>query len=187
MRFLVYECLFEHGPLTGAEIDERLRGDRGGRGHYHKRLSELYALDLISDVKIRACSITGEQVTEWDVTSNLPKDSPAKVDQKKVLAAAERAVVQAAISTETDTTPPPLREALAKLREAQSPVDPSPERSLHPNLAEAEAELKAAEAAYQEAQENPFSEFSDTWPQTKQDALDRIENARAHLDVMRGT
>jgi hypothetical protein len=75
MRWLVYECLFQYGPLTGAELDERLRGKKGGRGHYHKRLSELKRQGLVREMlKKRECSVTGRLVYAWDVTANMPKE-----------------------------------------------------------------------------------------------------------------
>lgn len=69
MRWRVYEALYLNGPLTGKELDQLLGTDSA-----HKRLSELKALGVIEDSgeKVRACRVSGENVIEWDVTSNLP-------------------------------------------------------------------------------------------------------------------
>ncbi len=42
MRLNVYVELYKHGPMTAAELDERM----GGRRHEHKRLSELRDLGV---------------------------------------------------------------------------------------------------------------------------------------------
>lgn len=69
MRWLAYEALYLNGPLTGKELDQLLGTDSA-----HKRLSELKTLGVIDDSgeRIRACRISGENVIEWDVTTNLP-------------------------------------------------------------------------------------------------------------------
>lgn len=73
MRWLTYECLYAHGPLTGSEVDERLKGLTGGRDNYHKRLSELERLGVAIRGQTRPCRITGRECEEWDVTDQLPK------------------------------------------------------------------------------------------------------------------
>ena len=66
-RWQVYDCLFHEGPLTGNELVERLKLPGAW-----KRLSELEAETVVRDVGERQCSVTGREVTLWDVTSNLP-------------------------------------------------------------------------------------------------------------------
>ncbi len=75
MRFAVYQALYYSGPLTGAELDEKLRGHLGNRGHYHKRLPELRDCGVVSEKGERTCRITGRNVIEWDVTKHLPADT----------------------------------------------------------------------------------------------------------------
>lgn len=84
MRWMVYEYLFLHGPLTGAELDEQLR-KQGGRGHYHKRLSELKRFDIVQETNKRACKITGRLVYEWDVTSRMPKEQEDPVQKQQAV------------------------------------------------------------------------------------------------------
>jgi hypothetical protein len=77
VRWAAYTCLFKHGPLTGAELDDTLK-DSGGRGHYHKRLPELRDRGVVAEVGKRCCRITGHEAIEWDVTDSLPSELPKK-------------------------------------------------------------------------------------------------------------
>ncbi len=83
MRWVVYNTLFSHGPLTSRELDHRLSagGKSEDRPSYHKRLSELERLGVIRTVGKRPCGITGRTVYAWDVTSQLPVQQAVKVRQ----------------------------------------------------------------------------------------------------------
>jgi len=83
MALDVYGCLFKLGPLTGAELDEHLRGLKGGRGHYHKRLSELRDRGVVRECEKRECRVTGQNVITWDVTSALPLSQNEKIKRRK--------------------------------------------------------------------------------------------------------
>lgn len=72
MRWLVYDCLYHNGPLTGNEVNERLKSPRQVAPSYHKRLSELETLGVVRTVGVRTCTVTGRECEAWDVTSNLP-------------------------------------------------------------------------------------------------------------------
>ena len=78
MRWAVYNHLFRCGPLTGAELDEQLRGAKGGRGHYHKRLSELRDIGVARELDARLCAVTGHHAIAWDVTANMPSKAVPK-------------------------------------------------------------------------------------------------------------
>ena len=85
MRWAVYEHLFKHGPLTGTELNEQMR--EFGRGHCHKRLSELKRVGVVREVEKRACSITGRVVYAWDVTSSIPSnDQDENIPERYVIA-----------------------------------------------------------------------------------------------------
>jgi len=84
MRQQVYEYLYHCGPATGAEIDRELKMVGGGRGHYHKRLSELERLGVAKRVGTRECKVTGRRAEMWDVTSSLPMKPPPKVRRPNV-------------------------------------------------------------------------------------------------------
>ena len=71
MRLAVYGCLYEHGPLTASEVDERLV-EPGKRPHASKRLTELEALGVAVRVEVRACRVTGNRAQAWDVNADLP-------------------------------------------------------------------------------------------------------------------
>lgn len=68
MQRKVYEYLLRHGPMTGGELDDRLGGDSGKRGHYHKRLSELQEMNAAKEHGQRKCSVTGRRSIVWIAT-----------------------------------------------------------------------------------------------------------------------
>lgn len=78
-RFEVYQCLFEHGPLTGSEVNNLLKSKSG-----HKRLSELQARGVARPVEKRQCNVTGKLAYTWDVTSNLPVEPDKETVEETV-------------------------------------------------------------------------------------------------------
>ena len=68
MQRAAYELLYNHGPLTGREID-RIKNDCPD---FHKRLPELRDAGLAREVGTRICQVTGRVVIAWDVTSAMP-------------------------------------------------------------------------------------------------------------------
>jgi hypothetical protein len=76
-RMKVYGALFEDGPMTGAELDGYL-AKSGGRGHFHKRLSELRDQGVVREVGKRRCTVSGKDALAWDVTDRLPTNQPRK-------------------------------------------------------------------------------------------------------------
>lgn len=92
MRFVVYDHLFHHGPLTAVELSSQLKGPKEVSPSYHKRLSELERLGVVRTVDRRECSITGREAELWDVTSRLPaglaykpRSSPDKLQIRAAL------------------------------------------------------------------------------------------------------
>lgn len=77
-RFQVYEILVDHGPLTGAEVSQRIR-QKHGRSTVSEtvrnRLTELRDLGVVREVGQKPCPITGRTVIVWDVTKNLPEQT----------------------------------------------------------------------------------------------------------------
>ena len=61
-RWEAFQILFVYGPATGNEV-----AAHGCRPGLWKRLSELARLGLVREVGTKKCSITGEEVTAWDV------------------------------------------------------------------------------------------------------------------------
>lgn len=72
MQLRVYRALYYHGPLTGTELNFVLKGSKEASPSYHKRLSELLRQGVAVAIGTRKCSVTGQTVTIWDVTSDLP-------------------------------------------------------------------------------------------------------------------
>jgi hypothetical protein len=93
MRLAVYKCLYDRGPLTGSEIDEILCRN-GGRGHYHKRLSELERFEVAEVVGHKKCSITGRVVEAWDLTDKMPAriEEPPSLSLRKEIEILEKRV-----------------------------------------------------------------------------------------------
>lgn len=80
----VYECLYHHGPLTGREVNARVHEGA------HKRLSELLDRGVVRTVGTRKCSISGQNSTQWDVTSlQDPYPKPPSTKGKRRIDAAK--------------------------------------------------------------------------------------------------
>lgn len=73
-RLEVYSALFKHGPCTANELGVQLRKMFAENVNLNvvTRLGELRNVGVVSEIRERACSITGMTVIEWDVTSKLP-------------------------------------------------------------------------------------------------------------------
>lgn len=65
-RWIVYDYLFNHGPMTANEINAGIGGTS-----WHKRLSELEFMGAVDIVGHRECSISGFDCLLWDVTSRI--------------------------------------------------------------------------------------------------------------------
>lgn len=75
MKWEAYNILFQHGPMTASELLKKARetyGQKSLRDNYQKRLGELRDVGVVSEVRTRACAVTGRNVIEWDVTDRLP-------------------------------------------------------------------------------------------------------------------
>jgi hypothetical protein len=72
MRWVVYDHLYHHGPLTRTEVDLNLKRDDEVNPSYHKRLSELERVGVVTTVGRKTCAITGKECELWDVTDALP-------------------------------------------------------------------------------------------------------------------
>lgn len=78
----IYEVLFEQGPLTGNEIFKRIKGvSHIVHANIHSRLNEMEKLGVAERIGEKICSVTGNNVDLWDVTSKLPIkfDKPKRV------------------------------------------------------------------------------------------------------------
>lgn len=78
MQFLVYEIIFEKGPMTGGEVVAILTGGRGITSQARSRINELVKVGLVVEVGKRKCSVTGQVALLWDVTANLPTKPPKR-------------------------------------------------------------------------------------------------------------
>lgn len=81
----VYECLYNHGPLTANEVFTRLNLPTNQSG----RFTELEKLGVIKEQSVRVCRVTGRRATAWITTNGLPKE-PEKASFKITASNAER-------------------------------------------------------------------------------------------------
>lgn len=72
-RWQVYEVLYQHGPLTGREVNKILATARGNNSStFIGRLSELRDLGIVYECGEKFDSETNQTVLLWDVTDKLP-------------------------------------------------------------------------------------------------------------------
>lgn len=72
-RLEVYAGLFEYGPCTANELFKKMRGvSQVSQANIQPRLNELVSSGVAKEVETRDCSITGNRVIVYDVTSGLP-------------------------------------------------------------------------------------------------------------------
>lgn len=84
-RWVVYDCLFHHGPMTSRELDHRLSSPGDHAASYHKRLSELERMGFVKVVGEGKDGITGYRAVLWDVTmAREPVDSGKPPEGSKV-------------------------------------------------------------------------------------------------------
>jgi len=77
MKFLIYEDLYLFGPSTANEVFKRLNLETNQSG----RFTELLEAGVIYESGQRECGVTGRNVTEWNVTNELPKQISKKEKQ----------------------------------------------------------------------------------------------------------
>ena len=81
-RWMVYDCLYNNGPMTGGEIFEALRFGRAN-ANITSRLSELRRMGVAVEIGTKECASTGMTVTLWDVTSKLPEKLEPTLTKKQ--------------------------------------------------------------------------------------------------------
>lgn len=72
-RWVIYDCLYKHGPLTANAIFRRIIGRSGiNQANVPARLNELVKMGAVKEVGKVTCDITGMTVIAFDVTSAIP-------------------------------------------------------------------------------------------------------------------
>lgn len=77
-QWLVYRELFHHGPLSGYELDERLK-----TADAHKRVSELVDAKVVIDVGKKTNLATGMPNLIFDVTDHVPEVKVRRIRRVK--------------------------------------------------------------------------------------------------------
>jgi hypothetical protein len=91
LQFLVYQLIFEHGPVTQAEVWKRTVGYQ--IRSITPRFSELEEMGVIEAVGERPCEYTGNVATIWDVTPNLPVKPAKKITKPEEIHALKLQVI----------------------------------------------------------------------------------------------
>ncbi len=81
-RLEVYDILYRHGPLTGAQVSKRSAGHSAVSETVRNRITELRDMGAVTECGTVDCPITGKRVILWDVTANLPTALPTKKTKK---------------------------------------------------------------------------------------------------------
>lgn len=76
VRLLVYETLYQHGPMTAGELTLKLMHPNEVHPSYHRRLDELRERGVAERVGERPCNVTGHLADVWDVTDVVPVNPP---------------------------------------------------------------------------------------------------------------
>ena len=82
LRWVVYDCLFHHGPMTRNELDAHLRGSSAINPSYSRRLVELERMGMAKRTHVRACGYTGHLCDAWEVTNRIEPLVPKKSTTK---------------------------------------------------------------------------------------------------------
>jgi hypothetical protein len=74
MQFMVYEFIYEHGPVTANELfmAKQMKTNQSGR------FTELSQMDVIYEAETRKCDVTGNNAIAWNVTNRIPDKSQIK-------------------------------------------------------------------------------------------------------------
>lgn len=73
MREEVYECLFNYGPMTGAEVSVLVKKKGGVSETVRNRLTELREMDAVDELGTTLCPITGRKVILWVTSGRKPR------------------------------------------------------------------------------------------------------------------
>lgn len=82
---LVYNALFDHGPLTVGELWDKFM-PQYQRHTINPVPARLKARGLIFEALERPCDYSGHTCIAWDVTGNLPQDPPERETKEEVIA-----------------------------------------------------------------------------------------------------
>lgn len=82
-RLEVYKCLYNSGPLTGAQVATLLRRPGSVSETVRNRITELVKQGVVYEVAEVVCPITGRNVLQFDVTDKRPVDLPRQVTRKE--------------------------------------------------------------------------------------------------------
>ena len=83
LKWKVYSCLYENGPMTGNELNSVLNS-KANSGVYTTRLSELERIGVVCTKGKKKCEITGFAALSWDVTDKMPiKPEPRQTKEQK--------------------------------------------------------------------------------------------------------
>lgn len=97
-RWEVYQCLFNYGPMTGAEVSVRLRTPGRVSETVRNRITELVQMGVVQELGEKPCPITGRTVLVFDVTSDLPRTLSRKATKREKLSEINRDLIKFAMT-----------------------------------------------------------------------------------------
>ena len=77
----VYEILFKHGPLTGAQVSKQYKELYDCSKHsetVRNRITELIQMNVVIEIGTIVCPISGKKVLLFDTNCNLPSKLPKR-------------------------------------------------------------------------------------------------------------
>lgn len=79
LRFAVYKCLYDNGPMTAMEICSKLKIAK--QVSISPRMSELVERRVVEEIGEKICSITNHRSIIWATTNELPfnRKKPQKI------------------------------------------------------------------------------------------------------------
>ena len=92
-QITVFAAFCEYGPMTGKELDARLRREGEMDQIHRRRISELRDMGLLVETNKRPCSVTGNLASEWSVAPKLPD----RIEKKRKASRPKPAVMQRAL------------------------------------------------------------------------------------------
>lgn len=85
-RMQVYQILYHHGAMTGAQVAQVFKSKYGPTGHsenIRNRLTELRDMGCVVETGVVTCPISGRNVLQWQTNDEMPQKPPRKKTKKQ--------------------------------------------------------------------------------------------------------
>lgn len=91
IRWNVYKVMYQHGPMTSAECNAKMKGlglirtDERTPSQIRARFTELVQMGCLQELPQRKCKVTENLVIEYDVTDRFPVPLPKKRKKSEII------------------------------------------------------------------------------------------------------